>query len=228
MLTRKLRQNIARIDWFNSFLLLVYIVFLLSSCQVADETLGERLVTDSAYLRQMEGFDREAGTIYIFLKNMSNFMVEIQDPTINDIPLSNQNEFLWYRINPHPIPPKQICELAVRLREPDSLIQQIRPLLGMPSQDAIPRSGEAILRSVTARGDKISVPITMTNHPFHFTFIGFNDALDTIYLYIKNNGQKILTLRKIFLSTKEVTRNCRIPERKISQNEQKLAVIHLD
>lgn len=228
MLSRKLLQNIARIDWFTSFLLLVYVTYLLSSCHVADETSGDRLVIDSAYLRQMASFDRDVGTIYIFLKNMSNLTVEVQDATINDIPLSSQSEFLWYRINPHPIPPKQISELVVQLREHDSFIQQIRPFLGLPSHDAILRSEEAILRFVTALGEKIEVPIAMTNHPFYFTFIAFSDALDTIYLYIKNDGQKNLTLKEIFLSTEDVTRNCRIPVREINKNELRLAVINLD
>jgi len=154
----------------------------------------------------------DEGTIHIFLKNLHSQAVEIQGGFINDIPLSDQKVFLWHRISPNPIPPMEVGELVVRL---------------LKDLKSLSQSEEAKLRLITDKDSELSAEIPLTNHPFNFTFIGFSDALDKIYLYMKNYGQRTLSIDKVFLSTKDVTRKCYIPERKILQNEKKLIVVKL-
>lgn len=199
--------------FFFSLFLLVSCLSL-TACQTTNRSLEDGLFIDSAYSRKMRTFEPDVGTIHVFLKNLCSQAVGVQDGFINNIPLSNQKEFLWYRISPNPIPPMEICELVVRLRA--------KPLTSLS------KSGCAKLHLITTQGEELFASTPLTNHPLNFTFIGFSDSLDTIFLYIKNSGQRRLSINKVFLSTKDVTRRCRILERKINQNEKKVAVIKLE
>jgi hypothetical protein len=204
---------------FVYFTIVIVHLLVISHIKATEQSLKAGLVIDSAYLKQIqtkrhpEFFGADEGTIHVFLSNLGSQAVGIQDGFINEIPLSDQKVFLWRRISPNPIPPMESGELVVRLR---------KPIVGLS------QSKDTKLRFLTTKGEELSASIPLVNHPFHFTFIGFSDALDTIYLYMKNSGQRSLSIDKVFLSIKDVTLKCRIPEHDIPPNEKKLAVIKLD
>ena len=187
--------------------------FVLVGCKAPEHVAEERLIVDSAYLKRLRTFAADNGTIHVFLKNLDSQPIEVQDGSINDILLSNQEAFLWHRIHPNPIPSMEVAELIVRLRQ---------PLVSSPESKGVK------LHLTTTSDEKISTWISDTNPPLHLTFVGFSDSLDTVFLYAKNSGKRTLSIDKIFLSIEDVTPKCRIPNRKLSHNEKKLVVMELD
>ena len=183
----------------------------LNSCRMEDPTLSQGLIIDSSYLSKP--FRSGPGTVHVFITNMGHRTVRLEEGFINDRPLSDQGAFLWHRISPNPIQPLETSELIVRLRK-----SPVNP----------PSPASANVRLITAEGKELTTSIPLINHQLQFTFIGFSDSLGLVFLYIKNYGQKNLLLDKVFLSSKNVTRNCRIPEPGIGQNKKVLAVIELD
>ena len=204
----------------SSFSLLLLIIFLpLSVYQAGGQSPRTGLAIDSAYLSRMqtprlpESFEEDKGTVHVFLNNFGNRAAEIREGFINGVPLTNHHEFLWYRISPNPIPPMESGEIVVKLR---------KPLLRFSQSEG------AQFRLATDTGKELSTSIPLTSHPFHFTFIGFSDSMDTIYLYLKNSGQTILSLDRVYLSARDVTPKCQIPEHEVNRGKKLLAVVELD
>ena len=203
-----------------SFSLFLLIIFLpLSVYRAGGQSSQAGLAIDSAYLNRMrtprlpESFEEDKGTVHVFLNNLGNRAAEIREGLINGVPLTNHHEFLWYRISPNPIPPMESGEIVVKLR---------KPLLRFSQSEG------AQFRLATDTGKELSTSIPLTSHPFHFTFIGFSDSMDTIYLYLKNSGQTILSLDRVYLSARDVTPKCRIPEHEADRDKKLLAVVELD
>ena len=202
----------------GSLFFCLFMCLLSATCGTTVQAFEEGLIVDSGYFRQMQTpnrpktFKEDEGSVHVFLKNVGSTSVRIQEGFINAMPLSNQEEFLWYRISPNPILPMETGECVVRLRK---------------SVANLPSTASANLRLITAEGKELATAIPLINHQLHFTLIGFSDTLGSVFLYVSNSGQRKLSFHKVFLSTKDVTRNCRIPERQIGQNDKRLIVINL-
>ena len=102
-------------------------------------------------LRCPEFFYANHGTVYVFFTNLGNEAIGIQNGFMNEVPLSNQETFLWHRISPNPIPPTESGELVVQLRKPPA---------GLSELDGIQ------LRLLTTKGEDLSTSIPLVNHPF--------------------------------------------------------------
>lgn len=140
---------------------------------------------DHAYLRKLSEYDN--GTIHLFLKNNCQSDVRIKNIYLNDELLIKLPDELavWEQAVPNPIPPQKISDIMVKLKYPASKLMKI----------------EAELED----GRRFSRVIQPINPPLRFTFVGFNESLDKLYIYIMNTGDTSISLNKLYLDSQDIT-----------------------
>lgn len=193
--------------------------------QIATDTVATKDISiDYSYMRKMTKGDE--GTLHIFVKNNGKEKVSIDKVRVNNILLYNKDlpkesficektidvlpkptkePFVWHQIIPNPIGPKQVADIMVRLNK------TLTPPIKVDIETSI--------------GEKLSSSINQIGAPIRITYIGFNDELDKIYIYIKNAQTESVTIKNVYLGTEEITTN--ILDKEIPSQEKQCIIANL-
>ncbi|MCK5611764.1 hypothetical protein KAR91_58385, partial [Candidatus Pacearchaeota archaeon] len=191
------------------FALILVLSTLFAPAFCREINAAEGLVVDHVYYSKLSRFD--TGTVHTFIKNTGDHPVEIKSITLNGTPLPSDSRdsrlAYWYEVTPNPIAPGSISDCLIKLSSvPPSLIK---------------------LEFNTNTGQTLSRIIRPKDNPLRITFIGFNDSLDKIYVYLENRARKPLSLSGIFLNGADVTSSAHIYCSKLSSMQKDLVTISL-
>ncbi|MBA7494658.1 hypothetical protein ES702_05235 [subsurface metagenome] len=186
----------------------------------------ENISIDYAYFRKLSEFDN--GTIHLFLKNKSDKPVTVTKVFLDWIAFppseglgsaftvkagqatdeTDDSRVVWYRALPNPIPPGRISDVMVKCASPLEAPRSI----GVETND----------------GQMYSRVIQPVNNPLRITYVGFNDELSEVYIYLENSGKKELKVNTVFLDGKDVTQFSLKPWETISPRQKRCIIVKLE
>ena len=166
----------------------------------------DSVLVDHAYLRKAHPL-YDKGTIHLYLKNLTNKEITIENIWLNNIPLENlpNDLVLWWQVSPNPIPPFKLGDISIKLREFKSLPLQIK--------------------IKTSNGQLIEKDIPTSPPLIKVTSVSLNEALDRVYLYIENSGNKVLNINKVFLNGEDVSESLLTPWRQLAKRNKDCLII---
>jgi hypothetical protein len=173
----------------------------------AQERESENIFIDHSYFRKLSEFDN--GTLHLFLRNESKKEVTISKIYLDGMPLAQltQNTIIWHQVLPNPIPPGKVGDIMVKLRRLNKNLIN----LGLE----------------TAKGKKFQKLIKLIPSPLRITYLGFDDDLKRIYIYLENSGQKSFSVKSVYKDSEDMTSFSNIPWKKILPEEKKCIVVNL-
>lgn len=161
-----------------------------------------------AYFRKVTPED--GGTVHLFLQNRSSSPVRLKKIYLNDEELKNLplRNCLWSQVLPNPVPPHGVTDVMVKLAQPPTELIKVEV--------------------ETGTGKKIHHVLQPVTSPLKFTFIGFNDALNKLYIYVENDGSNPLSIDRLYLGTTDITPLSRILEKTIPSQKKTCVVATLE
>lgn len=185
----------------------VLVVIPPAFCKESEHKKG--LIIDHAHFRKLSRFD--TGTVHVFIKNNSNRQIKVGRIILNGIPLPpdprDSKRAYWYEIIPNPVPPGSMSRCMIKLSSPPSSLIKV---------EFEAESGQKLIKVIPPKDNLLRM-----------TFIGFNDTLNKIYIYVENRGRKPLSVSSVFLDGIEITNSCQIPWKALLPLEKNCIVTSL-
>lgn len=208
-------MRMLRVVFFTAIL----IIYTLSHISYADEKV---FISSTHYQENTENLDFDKGTIHVFIANHGDTDVEVKEVFLNEKKVDFFGyKVLWYRVSP---------------------INKIKP--GMV--------GNVTINLTTRLFDIVKVEIKLTNgkslisrvvpiiSPFKITYITASDDLKNIYVYVKNQSDKVnprdiipyqpstdtrIEFSRIYVNGKDVTSKSLFIEPRILPEEVGLIIV---
>jgi hypothetical protein len=165
------------------------------------------LSTHCAYFRP-DAVDY-AGAIHIYLENSGNQPLEIKEMELNGksvgilvneeivkeplkfrekyLEVKNQ-EVMWYRIWPNPIPSKGVSQVIVRL----ATFPKKPPVVNF------------LYKEPEEKPSTLSMDVPIEKSPFRMSYVGFSEDLKAIYVYLRKETEGDVTLSDTYLDGRKV------------------------
>ena len=163
------------------FFNVIFLIFLSTS------NIYGNVEVDFAYFRKLHP-EYDTGTVHLFLKNNGLEPRSVKNIRINDCLLNKtlpDNMALWKQIIPKNIAPQKTSNISVKLRANTKRLIKIEVELD--------------------DGQKIKWVLRPFSPPLRITFVGFNDDLKKMYVYIENSSSEKINIDDIFMDDVSIT-----------------------
>lgn len=196
------------VDFFRTVAFLGALLLLSSIWAIPSETPISTLVLEYAFLRKAHPL-YDTGTIHLFLKNYGEKDVYVQSIWLNDVSLDDlPNDIaIWGLVRPNPIPPKRVGNLIIKLKK-------------MPSTPLK-------VKVTTSNDQSVEKIVDILSPALRITYIGFNQLLNKIYIYLENSTKNILRVKRVYIDSWEITNLITNSPKQISPISKDCLIINL-
>lgn len=159
-----------------------------------------------AYLRTVS--EDDPGTVHVLITNTSSSVVTIRRLCLNGYPVrQTPDDFVyWQRTVPHIAKPGEIMDVMLKLRRVTNKPLRLNVILS---------DGSQVSTVVDAEPDRLT-----------FSFVGYDLQANTAYLYLRNQYDRPLRIRKVLCNLNDITSRCWIPEHTVASNSKMLIIFH--